>query len=236
MGSKARIAKHILPIMIGEARKRSITKWVEPFVGGGNVIDKVPASFERVGIDLNPHAIQALIAVRDFSSTLPDEVTVDYYKSILGTSPSPITSLIRFGSSFGGKFENGYARRDGKSMWGEAVRNAIKQSSGLAGVELIIDSYDKYSHLSDCVIYCDPPYEGTTSYSIGVFDHYKFWDWCRRMSEKNLVFISEYKAPDDFICVWEGGVKTNFASQRQNATHSAVERLFVFNKTITENA
>ena len=48
------------------------------------------------------------------------------------------------------------------------------------------------------------------------------------MSENNLVFVSEYKAPDDFICVWQGEVKTNFASQRDKATHKAVEKLFKF--------
>ena len=31
MGSKNRIAKHLLPIMLKEAEKHSITKWVEPF-------------------------------------------------------------------------------------------------------------------------------------------------------------------------------------------------------------
>ena len=31
MGSKARIAKHILPIMLEEAEKKGITKWGEPF-------------------------------------------------------------------------------------------------------------------------------------------------------------------------------------------------------------
>ncbi len=227
MGSKNRIAKHILPIMIAEARKNGISKWVEPFVGGGNTIDKVPESFERIGIDLNPHTIQAIIAVRDFANSLPEEVTDVYYKSILGTPPSPFTSLIRFGASFGGKFENGYARRDGKGMWMEAVRNAKKQSVGLSGVELITGSYDECSHLMDCIIYCDPPYEGTTSYKTGAFDHYKFWDWCRMMSKNNLVFISEYAAPDDFDCIWEGEVKTNFASTRSEATHTAVEKLFV---------
>lgn len=42
MGSKNRIAKHLLPIMLKEAEKHGITKWVEPFVGGANMIDKVP--------------------------------------------------------------------------------------------------------------------------------------------------------------------------------------------------
>ena len=74
-------------------------------------------------------------------------------------------------------------------------------------------------------------HEGTTSYKTGAFDHTKFWDWCRKMSENNSVFVSEYKAPDDFICVWEGEVKTNFASQRDKATHKAAEKLFKFSPT-----
>jgi AGCS family alanine or glycine:cation symporter len=34
MGSKNRIAKYLLPIMLEEAEKKGINKWVEPFVGG----------------------------------------------------------------------------------------------------------------------------------------------------------------------------------------------------------
>ena len=50
MGSKARIAKHILPIMLEEAEKKGITKWVEPFIGGANMIDKVPESLNVLGM------------------------------------------------------------------------------------------------------------------------------------------------------------------------------------------
>jgi len=233
MGSKNRIAKFILPIMLKEANEKGITTWVEPFVGGANMIDKVPNNFQRIGIDYNPHTIEALIAIRDLVDKLPNEVTVEYYNSLKGTEPNPITSLIRFGASFGGKFEAGFARGKTnkgvmRNYWHETIRNAQKQSPKLQGVQLIHGSYDEYSDFENCLIYCDPPYEGTTSYKTGAFDHTKFWDWCRKMSEKNLVFVSEYKAPDDFICVWEGEVKTNFASQRDEATHKAVEKLFKF--------
>ena len=47
--------------MLEEAEKHGITTWVEPFVGGGGMIDKVPDRFERIGYDLNPHTIAALI-------------------------------------------------------------------------------------------------------------------------------------------------------------------------------
>ena len=228
MGSKNRIAKHILPIMLNEANEKRITTWVEPFVGGANMIDKVPNSFKRIGIDYNEHAIQALIAIRDLVDELPNEVSVEYYNSLKGTKPEPITSLIRFGASFGGKFENGYARRNGKSMWSECVRNAQKQSKKLEGIELIYDSYKAFTDFENCLIYCDPPYEGTTSYKTSDFNSEEFWGYVRFMSERNLIFVSEYKAPDDFICVWNGEVKTNFASQRDKATHKAVEKLFKY--------
>ena len=75
---------------------------------------------------------------------------------------------------------------------------------------------------------CDPPYQGTTGYKTGAFDHDKFFDWCRKQKENgNVVFVSEYNAPDDFIEVWKGEIKTNFASNRKKATHNAVEKLFM---------
>ena len=102
MGSKNRIAKHLLPIMLKEAEKHGITKWVEPFVGGGGMIDKVHDSFERVGYDLNPHAIQAMIDIRDNVDKLPETVTEEEYKSYKGLPQQSITSWVRFVCSFAG--------------------------------------------------------------------------------------------------------------------------------------
>lgn len=231
MGSKARIAKEILPIMLKAAEDAGITKWAEPFVGGANTIDKVPSKFGRIGIDYNPHTIAALIAIRDFVNELPDEVSEEEYKQLKGTNPEPIKSWLRFVASFGGKFDNGYARENGSSestFVGYGKRNAQKQSPNLQGVELIHGSYDSFD-FENCLIYCDPPYQGTCSYKTGQFDHNKFWEWCRKMSKNNLLFVSEYNAPDDFVCVWQGEVKTNFASQRSGATHNAIEKLFKYN-------
>ena len=101
MGSKNRIAKHLLPIMLAECEKHGITKWVEPFVGGANMIDKVPDSFERVGYDLNDHAIHALIDIRDNAENLPDAVSEQEYKSLYDKPAGKFSSLIRFGASFG---------------------------------------------------------------------------------------------------------------------------------------
>ena len=233
MGSKNRIAKHILPIMLKAATENDITTWVEPFVGGGNMIDKVPTTFKRIGIDYNKHAIQALIAIRDMVEYLPNELTEMDYKQLKGGDPEPIKSWLRFVASFGGKFDNGYARQGNSLKYRstplqEGIRNAQKQSPNLRGVELINGGYNENSDYRNCLIYCDPPYKGTTSYKTGSFNHDEFWQWCRDMSHNSTVFISEYNAPEDFKCVWEGGLKTNFASQRDGATHKAVEKLFKY--------
>lgn len=192
------------------------------------MIDKVPRGFKRIGIDYNPHTINALIAVRDFVDKLPNSLTESEYKNLKNNAESPINSWLRFVASFGGKFDNGYAREAGSDEYtfiGYGKRNAEKQSPNLKNIELLIGSYDDYE-FKNSLIYCDPPYQGTTSYKTGNFDHEKFWQWCREMSVENLVFISEYKAPNDFKCIWQGEVKTNFSSQRKVATHQAVEKLF----------
>ena len=52
MGSKSRIAREIVPIMQAEIEGGKYDTYVEPFVGGANVIDKIKCKY-RVGFDIN---------------------------------------------------------------------------------------------------------------------------------------------------------------------------------------
>lgn len=76
------------------------------------------------------------------------------------------------------------------------------------------------------MIYCDPPYAGTTAYSSGGFDSAAFWQKCRDLSEENLVFISEYAAPPDFVEVWRKDVNLEVRSNK--AGERRIEKLFTF--------
>ena len=229
MGSKNRIAKHLLPIMVDSADKAGITTWIEPFVGGGNMIDKVPDRFKRIGYDFNEHVIYAMCDIRDSAKDLPESITEEYYKEIKGTNPRQFDSWLRFVASFSGKFDCGYARDSKNRKYvEEGKRNALKQSPKIQGVEFIHSDY-KDLDIQDSLIYCDPPYQSTTGYKTGDFNHEEFFEWCRSMTDKgNLVFVSEYNAPNDFECVWQGEQKTNFSSGRKKATHNAVEKLFTY--------
>ena len=209
MGSKNRIAKHLIPIMVAEADKRGITTWVEPFVGGANLIDKVPTRFKRIGYDINEHVIMALIDIRDNVDKLPTEVSEDYYKSLKGNPPRNFAS--------------------------EGVRNSKKQSSNIQGIQFIHDSYKNLT-FGNSLVYCDIPYKSTTSYKTSPFDYEHFYQWCiEQYVNGNIIFISEYEMPEQieynektykFECVWQGEIKTNFAHNRTEATHKAVEKLF----------
>ena len=232
MGSKNRIAKHILPVMLEAAKVAGYDKWVEPFVGGGNMIDKVPQSFERIGYDLNPHTVAAMLDIRDNAMNLPESVTEQEYRNMKGLPEGSITSWVRIACAYAGIFESKLAsggfNKDGtpRNYASEAKRNAIKQQPLIQGVEFIHGCY-KSVDVTGSLIYCDPPYKDTSGYKTGSFNHEDFFNWCREQSAKgNIVFVSEYKAPEDFKCVWQGEIKTNFASSRKTATHKAIEKLF----------
>lgn len=232
MGSKNRIAKHILPIMLKHREEEMA--WVEPFVGGANMIDKVKG--ERIGADLNEYLIEALILIRDNPEKIPDLITEDEYQKLKQEMKvSGLTGFTGFAMSFGGKFFGGYRRdvagtkgciENMKTQTRRSKQNAIKQSKSLKGVKLVNCSYDKLPLNSDnCLIYCDPPYEGTTEYR-DKFDHTKFWNWCREMSAKgHVVFVSEYNAPDDFQCVWQREIVSSLT--KNTGAKKGVEKLFI---------
>lgn len=234
MGSKNRIAKDILPIMLKYAEENGCKNWVEPFVGGGNMIDKVPNTFNRIGFDINNHLISALSVIRDTPEILPEIVTEEDYLNFKRENKKGIGSWVRYVCSFAGKFDAGYAREQGSDSTTFALRgkkNALKQSPLLKGVTLICKDYKDIKNLKNCLIYCDPPYKNTTGYNNN-FNHDSFYEWCRlKAQEGNIVFVSEYFMPDDFKCVWQGSIKTCFDSNRKSATNTACEKLFILEPT-----
>jgi site-specific DNA-adenine methylase len=77
-----------------------------------------------------------------------------------------------------------------------------------------------------CLVYCDPPYQGTTGYKgTPPFDHAAFWQTVRDWSADNVVLVSEYAAPGDFVCV-ASKVKASCLAGGHKQT-PRVERLFI---------
>jgi len=236
MGSKNRIAKYLLPIMLEEAKKNNITTWVEPFVGGANMIDKVPKYFNRIGYDINKYLISFFNEIQK-GWLPPDNITLEQYKYIKQNKDKDfkMTLWAGIGCSYCGKWFGGYASdypesrrlKNGKlPNFQIEVRNGLlKQLPLIKNVEFICDSFENLS-FENSLIYCDPPYKGTTKYKDD-FNHELFYKWCKEMKSKgNLVFISEYEMPNEFKCILEVETNTQLGNGSKSGNKKAIEKLF----------
>ena len=216
--------------------KRENRTWVEPFVGGANVIDKVDGN--RIGSDNQEYVIALYKALQD-GYIPPKEVTSDFFfevennkdrypKELIGYLGTQLT----FGCEWWGSF-----RRDntGKRKYDlEAYNNVMKQQPNLIGVEFICCDYRDLEIPKNSLIYCDPPYGGVRKYVGNVkFDSDIFWQWCReKTNEGHIVFISEYDAPTDFECVWSKEISASANNSIKTGQGlKAVEKLFKFSPT-----
>ena len=87
------------------------------------------------------------------------------------------------------------------------------------------DDYCNYVYQDGDVVYCDPPYANTDKYTVD-FDNEGFWQWCR--TRNFPVYISEYRAPEDFISVWSKEKRRLFSSS--NLSANTIEHLFLHKK------
>ncbi len=231
MGSKARLAKDISPIINNMIVENGIDIYMEPFVGGANMIQHINSTI-RIGYDNNQYLIAFWKAIQRGWNPLTDvQMTKELYQEIRSDPdkyPPHITALAGFCASYNAKWFGGYAgtvkTKIGtyRNYYDESVRNVLKQAEHIYTVAFDCADYREVN-ISNALLYCDPPYQGTTGYN-GDFDHEAYWDWVRLMSRKNIVICSEYTAPPDFECIWSKELTTTLD---KNSRSKAVEKLFV---------
>lgn len=231
MGSKSRIAKDIVPIIQSYITEKTVA-YIEPFVGGANVIDKIN-HHNKIGYDINNYLIELLKFTREQSKNLPDNISEEQYNDVKANKnlyDEWYAGFVGFICSFSGKFFGGYARGDGRNYALEGYKNLNNQSKKLKNIQFKCSDFKKIdTNIKNSLIYCDPPYRGTTKYKTGEFPYEEFYDWCRKMSENNVVLISEYNMPDDFECVWEKEINTsvNRNKKSNDPKNNRTEKLFM---------
>jgi DNA adenine methylase len=181
--------------------------------------------------DKHPYLIAMLKGVQA-GYELPETITEDQYQAIRSNKDADpiLTGFVGFGCSFGGKWFGGYAR-DHKSSTNYAARSKrslLKDMATLGGAEFICGDYRKVPIPPGAVIYADPPYAGTTSYTVGQFDSTEFWAAMRILAETgHTVYISEQSAPPDFVCVWEHPFTRTLDRNKENQFR-VTEKLFTY--------
>ena len=215
LGSKAKHADQILKHVL--ATRKNEQPYIEPFVGGGNVLCRVPQSKgRRIAGDVNQYMIALLDALGNHDWQPPPTMPESLYYSIRNKPEDyepALVAMAAIGASFGSMWFGGYVKDErgiSNSRWKASTKAALRDAPGLKGAEFHCCSYDALLLPTEpCLIYCDPPYRDTTQYEgaittikvgeSGGKNDWKavvFWRWCDEMVDcGHTVFVSEYTSP-----------------------------------------
>lgn len=234
MGSKSKISKEILPIILKNRKPNQY--YIELFVGGCNSIDKVDGL--RIGNDINPFLIAMWNGLQNDCQRprIINKDTYSYWRSAYNEKRISYTDeemfmmgWVGFMASFNGRFfDGGYSGHNvnGRDYISEQIRNTESQIDNIKGINFTSLDYSELAIPNNSILYLDIPYKDTKQYSYSKdFDYEKLYKYAeQKTQEGHDVFISEYTAPDDFVCIWQKEV-TN--AMNTTKTYRPIEKLFV---------
>lgn len=248
-GGKARLGKAISQVLKQQAeeyenllKKRSAKKlaYFEPFAGMLGVMRHMNDEGRvRHANDINQDTVAMWKAVQRGWRPKSTCTQRDWDKAKQSHGPSAERGFIGSQCSFGGAFFSGFAGKYDKTDKNYA-------QAGLTSLEKILPdvkdvrftalSYEDFEP-SGMLIYADPPYASPyqsvqPNKYMRQFDHDKFWKTMQEWSKRNLVFVSEYKAPQGWKSIWKKILPKAF-NQKQSKdngykTNQSVEQVFFF--------
>lgn len=153
------------------------------------------------------------------------------YNLLKNSDASAERGFAGFACSFAGKWFGGYARakRGGckvERYAEESAKNLIKMQPYLGNINLRYADFSWWSLNPDTIVYCDPPYEGTTGYR-GTWEPRKFWRWAENAwnAYRSIVLVSEFKAPEGWKSIWSK--KRGIGIQPDTRGDEKTENLFI---------
>ena len=234
IGSKNRLSKDIVPIIQSYIDIQRCTHYLEPFVGGANMIDKIKCE-NKYGSDIHPYLIALLKQTQSDVSIFPKTITREEYIKVRDDKekyPDWYVGLVGFCASYNAKWFGGYANnvktKEGniRNYTDEAIKNLVKQSKKLQDITFSCCDFRQINHsIENFVIYCDIPYRNTTKYNTELFPYEEFYEWCKGMSKHNIILISEYNMPKEFECIWSKDIKCTLDN---NKITKKLEKLFIY--------
>ncbi len=189
-----------------ESHRKERQTYIEPFVGGGNVICHIADHGERIGTDAHDLLINFFHAVQSGwrpSPAKPSDAMYQRYKkrwaketdfSGLTLEKKAQIAWMGYGASYDGAWFAGRNPESGLKLFD-------RDSPHIMNAQFWQGLYDHHSHRRGCLIYCDPPYKGKKGFAAvrataGEFVHDRFWDWCAMMvARNNVVLVSEETLP-----------------------------------------
>lgn len=211
LGGKTLIAKQIAAV-INEYRRPGQMVW-DAFCGGLSVAAALEEEGPVYATDINAALIALYQAVQS-GWRPPDTVSRETWQAAKALPDTdPMKAFCGFGCSFGGKWFGGYAPprwRPKTSTHHGGINNPTVSTTRMLGRRITdrtihfaaIDFLSVEPGPTERLIYCDPPYAGTTDYDgAPPLDRAIFERRIAAWSRYTLVFVSEYAFPLG-ECIW----------------------------------
>jgi len=202
-GGKAKIAKELSSFINSELKDNQ--SFIDMFCGSCNVVSRIDSSRKRVANDLHTDLILLHKAVQD-GWLPPSFITESEHKLLRHSDSSALRGFVGFGCSYSGDWFKGYSKNNTERNYALNAKNSLlKKHLNLKDVLFLNQSYHTVIVDSFDYIYCDIPYNNTTQYSTGAFNHDQFYKWVEeKVSAGCVVRISEYSKniPEGYEVVW----------------------------------
>lgn len=228
LGGKFKIAKDVAKLI----NSHKGFYYLEPFMGSCWVTAEVKFP-QRIAGDIHDEIVELYHTVQN-GWLPPETLTKEEFEDIRANRttnkyPKQLIAFVGFGCAFAGSYWRSYA---GEIYASRSKKSVLKKAEHLKDVKYFCSDY-KDLNPSGCVIYCDPPYSDSFSYRItgikgnGKFNNKEFWELMEKWAENNIVYVSEYQAPDSFNCVFEKEVTMGVRTLKGNEKRT--ERVFCKN-------
>lgn len=239
MGSKNRIAKHIVPILEKYYYENNCEIFIDACCGGCNLIDKIDKKIPRYANDINKYLIcmwRGLQNGVEYPTQISKELYSDVRDCYNGKNNSYTDDFIGwvgFMASYNGRFfDGGYSGHNVKIKEGkfrdyitENINNINKQIKDLKDVNFSNKSLFDIKPKVKSLIYFDIPYKGTKQYdSSKNFNYNEFYNMCEILKNQgHIIVVSEYTMPANFSIIWSMNIKTHMNQKAEDR----VEKLYV---------
>jgi len=217
LGGKARLGGRIVQAILNDLGVKRLSLAVDLCSGAGGVTHRLAdVSDKVVAVEAHPGLVALHKAVQA-GWVPPEHVTEAEYQALrLARKPvDPLTAFAEFGCSFGGKSWGGYARNEaGNTTARNYALNARRTVLKETRPNIDHTNADALAFETDAeVVYCDPPYDGTTGYdAVAEVEAGAWWYRLATLAERGRAcYLSEYaEVPPlgvEARLVWEAPTK-----------------------------
>jgi DNA adenine methylase len=235
MGSKNRGAEKIIELLNNPFFDNM--DYIEPFIGYAHILRRIVNKNSYTASDNNLNLMNLYAFLKNTNEEYP-EITKEEYHYLKQSNLECYKyrrAFAAFAYSFNGKEFGGYTGCDknGKdwSIGPKKYYNKLRSNDTFKSASISLKNYSDYIP-NDKLIYCDPPYASTTKYGKSTFDSKLFWETMRNWSVSNWVFVSEYNAPRDFMCIIS--YKKHCGMAHAGGSDFRTEKVFIHNSRYNE--